>query len=77
MEIIQRPEDAEVCLNSLKIGEEATFDYNPRWRVTRVVGGHIYSSDYAGSCFVPFAQLTNRGAERDEEETAEGRHEII
>lgn len=56
MEIIQRPEEAEGCLNSLKIGEEATFDYNPRWRVTRVVGGHIYSSDYAGSCFVPFVQ---------------------
>lgn len=55
MEIIQKPEEAEECLGSLKIGEEATFDYNPRWRVTRVVGGHIYSSDYAGSCFVPFA----------------------
>lgn len=58
MEIIQKPEEAEGCLSSLKIGEEATFDYNPRWRVTRVVGGHIYSSDYAGACFVPFAQQT-------------------
>lgn len=55
MKVIQKPEEAEDCMNSLKIGEEATFDYNPRWRVTRVGGGYIYSSDYAGSCFVPFA----------------------
>lgn len=56
MEIIQKPEEAEGCLNSLKIGEEATFDYNPRWRAMRVGGGFVYSSDYAGSCFVPATQ---------------------
>ena len=72
MEIIRKPEEAEGCLNSLKIGEEATFAYNPRWRVTRVVGGHIYSSDYAGSCFVPFAPQTFSQAIEEPKETKRG-----
>ena len=55
MTVIKTPEEAEQVLSSLKIGEETIFNYNPKWRVTRVNGGWLYSSDYNGVTFVPDA----------------------
>ena len=53
MMAIMTPEEAESALNSLKIGEETFFSYNPKWKITRVMGGFLYSSDYNGVTFVP------------------------
>ena len=55
MTVIKTPEEAAQVLSSLKIGEETIFNYNPKWRVTRVNGGWLYSSDYNGVTFVPDA----------------------
>lgn len=56
MTVIKTPEEAEQVLSSLRIGEETIFNYNPKWRVTRVNGGWLYSSDYNGVTFVPESQ---------------------
>lgn len=56
MTVIKTPEEAEQVLSSLRIGEETIFNYNPKWRATRVNGGWLYSSDYNGVTFVPESQ---------------------
>ena len=53
MTVIKTPEEAEQVLSSLKIGEETICNYNPKWRITRVNGGFLWSSDYNGVTFVP------------------------
>lgn len=50
---INRPEEAEDVLRSLKNGDDAFFNSNPKFRITKIPGGFIYSSDYNGMCFVP------------------------
>lgn len=56
MTVIKTPEEAETIMNSMKIGEETICDYNPKWRITRVNGGFLWSSDYNGVTFVPESQ---------------------
>lgn len=53
MTVIKTPEEAETIMNSMKIGEETICNYNPKWRITRVNGGFLWSSDYNGVTFVP------------------------
>lgn len=56
MTVIKTPEEAETIMNSMKIGEETICNYNPKWRITRVNGGFLWSSDYNGVTFVPESQ---------------------
>lgn len=56
MTVIKTPEEAETIMNSMKIGEETICNYNPKWRITRVNGGFLWSSDYNGVAFVPESQ---------------------
>ena len=56
MTVIKTPEEAETIMNSMKIGEETICDYNPKWRITRVNGGFLWSSNYNGVTFVPESQ---------------------
>lgn len=62
MTVIKTPEEAETIMNSMKIGEETICNYNPKWRITRVNGGFLWSSDYNGVTFVPESQQSFRQA---------------
>ena len=51
--IRNKGEDLGEMLKELKVGDDPIFDAVSCYDITKVPGGFIYKSDYAGMVFVP------------------------
>lgn len=67
----KKGEDMNLALKNLKVGDATLFDEVTGFRITRVPGGYIYHSDYAGMAFVPLCYDSAAGIEMKKVEKEE------